>query len=166
MARRWSACTGLGVVVVSPLAAVGALAAPLVSPASSRLSTAPADHLAMTMFLIAVIVGVLGRAALGLAMALVDHVRERAGNVTTLQARIADALSLEPALGNLPFTVHAHAPFLRGSPVTIEVTGQVPTPNLQQTAIEVVVREAYGRVGSSFGVENRIRVASSVPHAA
>jgi len=165
MARRWSAWTGLGVVVVSPLAAVGALAAPPASTQSSRLST-PSDHLAMTMFLLAVIVGVLGRAAVGCAIAVANHVRERRGNVTTLQARILSALNLEPALGDLPFTVYTHAPLLRGRPVTIEVSGEVPTPSLQQTAIEVVVREAYGRVGSSFGVENRIRVASSIPRAA
>src|SRR5215468_4058709 len=134
--RRLCACTGLGVVVASPLAVVAALAAPLVSTPSSRLSTGSSDREIAIMFLVAVIVGVLGRVAVGAVMAGLDRVRERRGNVTTLQARIADALRVEPALGHLPFSVRAQAPCLRRTPVTIEVFGQVPTSTLQQTAIE------------------------------
>jgi hypothetical protein len=164
--RRLCACTGLGVVVASPLAAVAALAAPLVSAPSSRLSTGSSDREVAIVFLVAVIVGALGRVVVGLVMAGVDRVRERRGDVTTLEVRIADALRVEPALGHLPFSVRAQAPCLRRAPVTIEIVGQVPTSTLQQTAIEVAVREAYEQVGASFCVENRIRVSPSIPHAA
>ena len=164
--RRSCACTGLGVVVASPLAVVAALAGPLVSAPSSRLAAGSSDHAVAVMFLIAVIVGALGRVTGGLVMAGVDRVRERRGTVTTLQARIADALRVDPALGHLPFTVRAQAPRFLRTPVTIEVFGQVPTSTLQQAAIEVAVREAYEHVGPSFSVENRIRVSSAVPHAA
>jgi hypothetical protein len=166
MPRKWHACTGLGVIVASPLAAVVALAETPVSLRSLATAGAPADDVVATMFLLGVIVGVLWRVAVGLGMRVVDRVRERHGDVETLQTRILDALHVEPALGQLPFTVRAHAPLLRGTPVTLEICGQVPTSTLQQTAIEVVVREAYEHVGASFGVENRIRVAPAIPHAA
>jgi hypothetical protein len=99
-------------------------------------------------------------AIIGIGVKLYDLSRKRSDEAMHLQARIADALMLDPALATLPVAATAHAPMWRGSPMTIEVTGQVPSPALREAAMNVVLSEA-SRAGVEFRIEDRLAV---VPH--
>ena len=99
-------------------------------------------------------------AIIGIGVKLYDLSRKRSDEAMHLQARIADALMLDPALATVPVAATAHAPMWRGSPMTIEVTGQVPSPALREAAMNVVLSEA-SRAGVEFRVEDRLTV---IPH--
>jgi hypothetical protein len=49
---------------------------------------------------------------------------------------------------------------LRGSPATIEVSGQVPTPELRKAALRIVEAEA-SRVRPDVRIEDRLEIAPS-----
>ncbi len=86
-----------------------------------------------------------------------DVRRRRAGEAARLQARIADALLTDRMLAHVPLTPTAHLPFWRGSPVTIEVAGPIPSADLRAAALHLIVREA-GAVRWDFRIEDRMRV--------
>jgi hypothetical protein len=73
---------------------------------------------------------------------------------------VSDALLREPALARLPLTPTAHAPMWTGTPATIEVTGQVPTPEMKETALRLVRDEAV-RIRSDVKIEDRLSVIPS-----
>ncbi|HEV8440963.1 MAG TPA: hypothetical protein VGT40_22990 [Methylomirabilota bacterium] len=100
-------------------------------------------------------------AVIGIGVKLYDLKRKRSDEAMHLQARIADALMQDPALATLPVAATAHAPFWRGTPMTIEVTGHVPTPHLRDAAMNVVLAEA-SRAGVEFHVEDRLSVVQHV----
>ncbi|PWU22807.1 MAG: hypothetical protein C5B48_09665 [Candidatus Rokuibacteriota bacterium] len=97
-------------------------------------------------------------AIIGIGVKLYDLSRKRSDEAMHLQARIADAMMLDPALAALPVAATVHAPLWRGSPMTIEVTGQIPSPSLRDAALNVVVSEA-SRVGVEYHVEDLLTVA-------
>ena len=114
----------------------------------------------------AVLVGVLIAlfVIIGVAVKMYDWKRKRDEEAMYLQARIADALLLDPSLAALPVAATVHAPFGRRSPVRIEVTGQVPAPTLRDAVLNIVNAEA-SRSGLEFSVEERLTVRPHV-HAA
>ena len=163
MRRSRRACVELSVLVASPLAVLVALARAQTFVAPSPEGTAPTGDTTGAVFAVTVMAALL---AIGAAMKVLDLKRTRGDEAVALQVQIADALRLDPALGHLAVTVTARAPLWRGAPVTIEVRGQVPTPALQNAVIGLVLREACGRVGVQFRVEDGIMVVSSMPRAA
>lgn len=94
---------------------------------------------------------------LGVAVKASDLKRRRTDAAVALQGRIADALLADPALGHLPIAATARIPFWKRSPVTIEVSGPVPNPNLREAAMSLVIGEAFNS-GLQFRVEDRIVV--------
>ena len=94
---------------------------------------------------------------LGVVVKLWDLKRKREGEAVIVQSQLSDALLREPALFSLAITPTANVPLWKGSPVMVEVAGQVPSDDLRQAALRVVEREA-SRLRSDIQVESRIGV--------
>jgi hypothetical protein len=109
--------------------------------------------------MMAVIVGLVIISVLILAVLVKmwDLKRKREGEAVIVQSQISDALLREPALFSLAVTPTAHVPLWKGSPVTVEVAGQVPSEDLRDAALRAVEREA-SRLRSDVRIESRIGV--------
>lgn len=164
MKRPHRVCVELSALVAVPaLTILVTLAGAQTSASPSPQGPAPAGDMTGAMFVVAVMMALL---TVGIAMKVFDRTRERRDEAAALQARIADALRVDPVLGHLPVTATTHAPSARSSPVTIEVRGHVQTPALREAAIALVMREAFDR-GVRFRVEDRMEVDPSMfKHAA
>ena len=92
---------------------------------------------------------------LGALIKLLDLKRKRDGEAIVVQARISDAILRDPRLFSLAITPTAHVPLWTGSPVTVDVTGHVPSDDLRQAAVEMVEREA-AQLGSDIRIESKI----------
>ena len=110
-----------------------------------------------------VIIGLI--AVLGIAVKASDLRRKRTDASVALQGRIADALLADPTLGHQPIVATAHTPFWGRSPVTLEVSGPVPSAELREAAMSLVIREAFNS-GLRFRVEDRIVVDPRMSRAA
>jgi hypothetical protein len=88
---------------------------------------------------------------------MLDLKRKREGEAIVVQARISDAVLRDPRLFSLPITPTAHVPLWKGSPVTVEVGGHVPSEDLRQAAIHLVEREA-SQLGPDIRIEPKIGV--------
>jgi hypothetical protein len=74
--------------------------------------------------------------------------RKRLEEALVLQAHVSDVLLRESQLRGLMITPTARVPIRRARPVTIEVAGQVPTPELRETVLGLVRAEvSRGRSG-------------------
>jgi hypothetical protein len=94
---------------------------------------------------------------LGALIKMLDLKRKRDGEAVVVQARISDAVLRDPRLFSLPITPTAHVPLWSGTPVTVEVAGQVPSEDLRDATLHLVEREA-SQLGSDVRVESRIAV--------
>jgi hypothetical protein len=70
---------------------------------------------------------------------------------------VSDALRREQLLLGVPIIATARAPLWRGSPATIEVAGQVPSPQARETALRIVRAEA-SRIRADVQIEDRLAV--------
>src|SRR5262249_25200959 len=114
-------------------------------PSYQALAQAPAPRapgagggaslIAMVLIILAVLV-ILG------IRELYDLQRRREAAAVQLQAQISDALLRDQLLYGVPIMATARAPFWRRSPATIEIAGQVPSPQARETALRVVRAEA------------------------
>jgi hypothetical protein len=89
---------------------------------------------AVLVFALLVIVGV--------AVKAYDFKRKREAEAVHLQAQISDALLRDERLFGLPVTPTAHVPFWSGSPATVEVSGEVPSSDVERAALAIVEQEA------------------------
>jgi hypothetical protein len=94
---------------------------------------------------------------IGVGVKLYDLRRRRESEAVHLQAQISDALMREQLLFGVPIIATARASLWRRSPATIEVAGQVPSPQARETALRIVRAEAE-RIRSDFQIEDRIAV--------
>ena len=94
------------------------------------------------------------------AVKLYDRSRKRDEEAVALQAKISDALMVEPSLSGLPLTPTVRMSLWRHDPVMIELSGSVPRPALRQAAIDVVLREVES-IGKSCALQDRIAVTSA-----
>jgi hypothetical protein len=78
-------------------------------------------------------------------------------DAAALQARISDALMVDPMLSRLPLTATVRIPLWNGRPVMVEVSGTTPRAGLRQAAVDLVLREAL-RAGKSCRLVDRISV--------
>lgn len=105
---------------------------------------------------------VMGLLLIVVAAAKVADLRsKREAETVLLQAQIADAFLRDRALFGLPVVATAHVPFVKGSPVTIEVTGHVPSGELGQAAMCLVEREA-SRTRPDVRILDRLEVAPAM----
>ena len=79
--------------------------------------------------------------AVGIAVKIYDAKRKREEQGVALQARLSDALLLNPTLTGVPVVASVHMPLRRSSPPRVELTGTVPTPEARETARRVVQHE-------------------------
>ena len=96
-------------------------------------------------------------AIVGVGVKMYDLKRRREGEAVHLQAQISDALLREQMLFGLPITPTARVPIWRRSPATIEIAGQVPSPEARETALRIIRAEAE-RIRSDFQIEDRLAV--------
>jgi hypothetical protein len=75
----------------------------------------------------------------------------------SLQSRLSDALLTDRNLEGLAVTPTAHVPLWTGSPVTIEVSGEVSSPELKERVLRVVERETR-YVRSDVEVEDKLLI--------
>ena len=129
------------------------------TPAPSPATT-PGDGGGTAIAAVIVVAGLL--VVIGLAVKLFDLKRKRESEAVQLQAQLSDALLREPSLAGLPLTPTVHVPMWTGTPATIEVTGQVPRPELKDLALRLVSDEA-SRIRSDIKIVDRL---SGVPAAA
>ena len=94
---------------------------------------------------------------LGALVKILDLKRKREGEAVVVQAQLSDAVLRDPALFSLPITPTAHVPLWKGSPVTVEVAGRVPSDDLRLAALRVVEREA-SHLRPDVRIESRIGV--------
>ena len=80
---------------------------------------------------------------IGSLVKVYDLRHKREAEAVHLQAQISDALLRDPNLFGLPVAATAHAPFLSGTPVTIELTGEVPDPHMRDAVLRIAHTEAH-----------------------
>ena len=88
---------------------------------------------------------------------MLDLKRRRDSEAIVVQARISDAILRDPRLFSLPITPTAHVPLWKGSPVTLEVAGHVPSEDLRQAAVNLVEREA-SQLGPEIHIESKLGI--------
>jgi hypothetical protein len=94
---------------------------------------------------------------IGLVVKLYDLRRKREAEAVHLQAQISDALLRDPNLFGLPVAATAHAPLWRGTPVTIELAGEVPDPVMREAVMRISWSEAQ-RIRPDVEIEDRLTV--------
>jgi hypothetical protein len=117
-----------------------------------RLEEVLPEDPAMVVLVAAVVVVLVG--VLGKVLELKDR---RAAEAIAVQGEIADALLGDPALLGWPLVPRARVPLWRGSPVTVKVTGEVPSRELRALALRAAERGAAEllvtvRIKSRIGV--------------
>ena len=95
-------------------------------------------------------------AVVAVVVKTMDRRGKRNEEAVQLQARIADAMLLDPMLGKLALTASVTAP-LSGSPLTVEVHGWAPSAEIRDEALRLVIREATAS-GLPFHVEDHVPV--------
>lgn len=134
------------------------------TPAPPAAPPAAGGGDAINAVTIIVIVGVL-LLALGVTVKLFDLRRKREDEAVQLQAQVSDALLRDAELFRVPLTPTARVPFWSGSPATIEVAGQVPTPATKDAVLRIVRSEAT-RIRPDVHIEDRVAVVPTAERAA
>src|SRR5262245_43677465 len=88
----------------------------------------------LTVFLLLAVLLVI----VGIGVKLYDLKRKRETEAVHLQAQVSDALLRDPALFGLAVTPTAHVPLWSGTPVRLEVTGRVPSPETRERALRII----------------------------
>ena len=68
-----------------------------------------------------------------------------------------DALLRDPNLFGLPITPTAHAPLWSGTPMTVEITGEVPSAAVHESVLRIAWAEAQ-RIRPDVEVRDRLTV--------
>ena len=95
-------------------------------------------------------------AVVAVVVKTMDRRRKRNEEAVQLQARIADAMLLNPVLGKLALTASVTAP-LSASQMVVEIHGEAPSPAIRDEALRLVIREATVS-DLPFHVEDRMTV--------
>lgn len=131
------------------------LCVPLVAAAGTAAAQTASDDGGAMISVIVLVGGLL--LLVGLAVKLYDLKRKRDAEAVQLQAQISDALLRDEALFGVPVTPTAHVPLWSGTPATLELVGQVPSPERKEAALRIAEREARA-VRSDVQVVDRITV--------
>jgi len=146
------------------LGVLALLATPILAVAQSPAAPSPSPMAAPgpssqggAAGVVAVVVVLALLAIVGIAVKLYDLKRKREEEALSLQARISDALLLDPSLAGLPVIASASIPRWRRSAPVVEVIGTVPTQQLRDAAVELVKRQLAG-LRSGARIEDRVVV--------
>jgi hypothetical protein len=100
--------------------------------------------------------------ALVVAVKLFDARRRRNDEAVALQSRLADALMTDPSLHAASVSPTVHVPISRGSPVIVEVSGDVPSPEMRDLVLRKVTQEVSDLV-HRVQVEDKLLVLPPIP---
>jgi hypothetical protein len=92
----------------------------------------------LTLCFLAVIVG-----AAVVVASYVSRRRKRTDEAVILQSQLSDAIAREALFHGLHITPNARVSGWRSSQITIEVAGEVPTPDLRERVMRIVGAEAW-----------------------
>jgi hypothetical protein len=106
--------------------------------------------MAMTLVLALLVV-------IGAAVKLYDLRRKREAEAVHLQAQVSDALLRQEDLFGLPVAATATIPLWSGTPATLDVSGQVPAPEVHDRVLRIV-REEAARIRPDVQIEDRVTV--------
>jgi hypothetical protein len=123
--------------------------------AEAQTATAPAEGGSGVIMAVGLVLALL--VVIGAAVKVFDLKRKREAEAVYLQAQVSDALLRQEDLFGLPVTATAHVPMWSGTPVTIEVSGQVPTPELHDRVLRIVLEEV-NRIRPDVEIEDRMSV--------
>ena len=90
--------------------------------------------------------------------------RKRVEDAVILQSHLTDALARETRLSGLHITPKAHVSGWRQAHVAIEVAGEVPTPELRETVMQIATAEAQ-RFRPDVVPEDHLFIVPSARHA-
>lgn len=124
---------------------------PVTSPAAGAASSDGAGGIVTVVLLVLALLVIVG-----VGVKAYDLKRTREAEAVHLQAQISDALLREQVLFGLPITPTAHVPIWKG-PATIEIAGQVPSPQERETALRIIRAEA-ARIRPDCQIEDRLAV--------
>ncbi len=93
----------------------------------------------------------------GVLVKIFDLRNKREAEAVHLQAQISDALLRDPNLFGLPITPTAHAPLWSGTPVTVEITGEVPSAAVRESVLRIAWAEAQ-RIRPDVEVRDHLAV--------
>jgi len=129
-------------------------------PTAARAQTSGATTSGETFGVI--VVAALLVVAVGIAVALYDRQRRREQKALELQAKLSDALLLDPSLPGLTITPTVLMPFSARGTVVIDLAGYVRTTEMRDAAIQIVRKETAGlerpmRIDDRILVNPRVR---------
>ena len=139
----------IGSVFVANVSAQALLPTPLASPSSGTSSGAAAGVIAL------VILGLI--AVIGFAVKLHDVKRKREDEAAALQGRLSDMLLSDRILSGFVLTPLVEVPLRAGGLTTVTLSGAVPTPELRDSAMELVMR-SMENARTSFRVVDHVLV--------
>jgi len=113
--------------------------------------------------IIGIVVAVL--VIVGAGVKLLDLRRKREAEAVALQAQLSDALLREPGLSGRALTATARVAMFRRSPAVVEISGQVPTQEAHERALNLLRAEA-ARVRPDVQFEDRMSVVPAMTHRA
>ena len=140
--------------IAAPVAA-WAQVAPVTPPPSASAASGASGSGAGTLTMLLVLGGLIAIVAIGVK--LYDLKRKREADAVHLQAQLSDALLREPSLFGTPITPTVHVPTWAGTPATIEVTGEIPSPEMRESALRIIRAEA-SRVRADFVIDDRMHL--------
>ena len=135
-------------VSVANVSAQALTPAPLPSPSPGTSSGAAAGVIAL------VILGLI--ALIGFAVKLHDMKRKREDEAAALQGRLSDLLLSDRILSGFALTPSVEVPLRAEGLTTVTLSGAVPTPELRDCAMELVMRSMDAR--TSFRVVDHVVV--------
>ena len=142
--------------VVSPAWAQTPAAPMPAPPPTGTASQGSGGFVAAAIVIVALLV------VIGVVVKLFDLKRKRSAEAVQLQAQISDALLREQNVFRLPVTPTAHVPFLKGTPATVEVSGEVPSSEMRDTVMRLVRNEA-SRIRQDVQIEDLLFVRAALP---
>jgi hypothetical protein len=95
--------------------------------------------------------------AVGVAVKLYDVKRKREDEGVALQSRLSDAFLSDPSLAGYAVTPTVHVPFSQRSPITMTLTGTVPSGAKRDRAMQLVKQVAVPYEGN-YEIEDRLLV--------
>jgi len=128
--------------IVTPLlwTATARAQAPPSTPTPIAPATPPPTGEGGWIMAAVLVVGLL--VVIGVVVKLYDLRRKREAEAVHIQAQISDAMLRDPNLFGLPIAATAHAPLWSGTPVTVEMGGEVPDPRMRDGVMRIAMAEA------------------------
>jgi hypothetical protein len=102
---------------------------------------------------------------IGAGVRLYAQQRKREAEALHLQARLSDALLREPGLSGLALAATVHAVTFKKAPPVVELSGQVPTREARDRALNIL-RAETARLQTAVQTEDRVGIVPTMAHRA